>query len=179
LWLLQVIEDRVFFLRFYEDSGLSIKDYVRLLGEWRQQYGYEYGRDFVPCDIQSNAQKIVTGQTALDVLRQLGRNAVPLEMEHRVKEGIERTKRFLHRCWFDKEGTEQGRDRVAAYHEGKNKQMSTEDRPVYTGQPEKDGNDHAADALRYASKAVEAGDFGGGMSIAEIDELEARYGRAR
>jgi hypothetical protein len=35
--------------------------------------------------------------------------------------------------------------------------MSTDDNPVYIGTPDKDGNDHGADAFRYMSMAFETG----------------------
>jgi len=126
--------------------------------------------------MDSNSTRIITGNTALDELRALGRKVVALKVERRVIEGIERTKRFLRRCLFSREGCPKGLERLENYHEGKNVQMSTEDESVFTGVPAKDGNDHGADAMRYASKAVEEMHLGSGMTAEEDRELYAKYG---
>ncbi len=100
----------------------------------------------------SNGTKIITGESALTEMRNLGYNCDVLAKEHRVTEGIRRTVHFLDRCLFSTE-CEPGINRMVAYHERINKQLSTDENPVFTGIPEKDGNDHGADSMRYVSKA--------------------------
>ena len=55
--------------------------------------------------------------------------------------------------------------------------MSTEDKPVFTGVPEKDGTDHAADMTRYISMAVKKGLSGAGMTAAESEEIWEQHKR--
>lgn len=151
-WFVQSISTNIHFIDYYEDSGVGLEDYARLFDQWRIDKGYKYAQMIVPCDMGSNSTKIITGQSALDEMRRLGYVCKQLATEVRVTEGIRRTLIFLDRCLFSA-NCKQGLERIVAYHERINKQLSTDDAPVYTGQPEKDGNDHAADALRYVSKA--------------------------
>jgi len=165
---LQVIEGWSTFINYYEDSGLGIENYVDLFDEYRKQFGYRYGKVIVPCDMDSNATRIITGQTALDTLKKFDFIVKALPREHRVNEGIERTRKYLDTCRFHKTRCARLLDCLEGYHERKNKQMSTEDEPVFTGIPEKDGTDHAcltADTLIRTTKGqipiqdIKTGDY--------------------
>ena len=171
LGFFQSIGTNINFINYYEDSGLGIEKYVDICDELRKQHGYRYGEIFVPCDMDSNATKIITGQTALDTLKQFAYNVRPLPRENRVLEGIQRTLRFLDRCRFHKTRCARLIECLEGYHAKKNKQMSTEDRPVFTNVPDKDGTDHGADMTRYASMAARKGFKGAGMTAAESREI--------
>ncbi|MBA7641202.1 hypothetical protein ES703_48878 [subsurface metagenome] len=174
----QVIETNVNFINYYEDSGLGIEKYVELFDEYERRYGYRYGDIFVPCDMDSNATKIITGQTALDTLKRFKFNVKPLPRENRVNEGIERTRQFLDRCRFHKIRCARLIKCLEGYHEAINKQMTTEDHLVTKGFPCKDeGFDHGADMVRYASMAVKKGLSGVGMTADESKEIWERHRR--
>jgi hypothetical protein len=177
---LQVIEGRSTFIRYYEDSGLSIEKYVDLFDEYKKQYSYRYGELVVPCDMDSNATKIITGQTSLETLRSFDYNAKPLPRERRVNEGIQRTLKYLDTCRFHKTNCARLIECLEGYHERKNKQMSTDEEPVFTGVPEKDGTDHGADMLRYASLAMKMNMFSTepqGLSMDQIKKLADKHRR--
>lgn len=175
IWFYQEIDCDVHFIRYYEDSGVGVEGYARLFDSYRQDLGYKYGHIFVPCDMDSNATKVITGDTTLTTLRNLGYYAEPLKKERSVEEGIQRTSKFLVTCKFDKDLCKYGLERAENYHERVNKRLSTEDKPIFTGEPEKDGNDHAADGLRYASKAVgrSSGSAGERSKYRELKEMYA------
>jgi hypothetical protein len=110
----------------------------------------------------------------------LGFKAEPLKKEVSVKEGIERTVKFLRRCYIDQKNCEQGLVCLEQYHEKLNKAMSTDLNPVFTGQPEKDGYDHGADAMRYVSKAFLEHMIGrstGTVTTDDIAEWSKQYSR--
>lgn len=176
---MQVIEGWSHFIHYYEDSGVSVEQYVTLFDELRKENKWKYGTIYVPCDMDSNATKVITGQTTLATLRQFFDKpsaVVALPREHRVNEGIERTRKYLDMCRFHKTRCARLIECAEAYHERKNKKMSTEDKPVFTGVPEKDGTDHAADMLRYASMAVKK-ISASGMTADESKEIWERYKR--
>lgn len=189
-WFFQEIATNVYVIDYYEDSGVGLEDYARLFWGWEgtkelirpgieyaNAKGYKYAKMIVPCDMDSNATRIITGQTALTEMRAYDFDAVALKKEIRVKEGIDRTNRFLDRCLFSK-ACEPGLGRLVGYHEKLNKGLSTDDNPVYIGVPDKDGNDHGADAMRYMSLAFEEG-----MIVSDLDgagreawqELKRKY----
>jgi len=170
---MQKIETNVNFINYYEDSGLGIENYVTLFDQYSNDYGYRYGDIFVPCDMDSNATRVITGQTALDTLKQFKFNVIPLPKERRVNEGIQRTNKFLDICRFHKTNCARLIECMEAYHERKNKLMSTEDKPVFTGEPEKDGTDHGADMVRYASMAVKK--ISSDMTAEEAEEIWQRH----
>ena len=154
-WFYQVIGTEVMFIRYYEDSGKGVDDYVRVFETFKEEEGYHYGYDFVPCDFDNNAQRVTTGATCLEILQSLGKDPKPLVKERTVQEGITRSTKFLDRCWFDAVNCKVGIERLEGYHEALNKRMSTEENPIFLGVPEKDGNEHGADAFRYASLAID------------------------
>lgn len=154
-WWFQVLPTGlVSVIRYYEDSGRDMPYYADLLARFKQEYGYRYGQHFAPVDVDNNQYKIVDGDGLLEIARQAGINFDVLPYEPYRSVGIERTTRFLKSCRFDSEGCEIGIDRAKSYHQGINKRMSTDKMVVFTGLPEKDGSDHAADGLRYMSLAV-------------------------
>ncbi len=178
-WFFQEIATNIHVIDYYEDSEVGLDDYSRLFKEWTDSKGYQYSKLIVPCDMASNSTKIITGQSALTEMRELGWNCDPLGKDVRVKEGIHRTHTFLDRCLFSA-NCKHGLDRLVAYHERINKGLSTDENPVYTGAPEKDGNDHGADAMRYMSKAFAEHKISSpskGMTVDEIRELSNRYRR--
>jgi len=176
LGFIQVIETNVNFINHYEDSGLGIEDYVKLFDSYAKDYGYRYGDIIVPCDMDSNATRVITGQTALETLRQFKFNAKPLKKEISVNEGIQRMLKFLDRCRFHKTNCARLIECLESHHQRKNKLMSTEDKPVFTSEREKDGTEHSFDMVRYASKAVKK--LGGEtMTAEEADEIWDRHRR--
>ena len=152
-WFVQNVGTSIHIIDYYEDSGVPLDMYAKLFNEWRETKGYKYGDMIVPCDMDSNATRVITGESALETMNALGFHCVPLKKETLVSNGIARTQRFLDTCFFA-EAAIPGLNKVEAYHEKLNKGLSTEENPIYSGVPEKDGNDHPADGLRYVSKAA-------------------------
>jgi len=173
----QLIGTNVRFIRYYEDSGPGVEEYVRRFDVFKKECGYHYGQDFVPFDMSSNAHRIVTGQTAYETLQDLGLNPTKLPLERTVQEGIDRTRKFLNSVWISEELCGKLIEHLEAYHEELNKKMSTEKNPVFTGVPAKDGHQHGADATRYASKAVKMVDSSSRMTADEAKEIWARHRR--
>ena len=157
MWFVQEVGCNIHAIRYYQEAGRSIDGYVELLKGYEKAHGYQYGSIVVPCDMDSNATRIITGNSALETLRGLGFHAVPLKKENRIIEGITRTIKFMACAYIDQKECEQGLVCLEQYHEKENKAMSTDYNPVFTGTPDKDGFDHGADAWRYVSKAFEAG----------------------
>lgn len=177
--VIQAIETNVNFINCYEESGLGIEEYAVLFGEWEKGFGYKIGEIFVPCDMDNNATRVITGQTSLETLRQFAYKVTPLPRESRVNEGIQRTLKFLDRCRFHKTNCAWLIECLEDYHEKKNKQMSTEDKPVFTGRPEEtQPARHMADMTRYTSMAVKRGITGTGMTAEESKALWAKHRRA-
>ncbi len=155
IWFLQPSTTGLWhILWYYEASGEDMAGYAKLLAGLAQEHGWRYGQHFAPFDVDNNQYRLVAADGLKEVARQAGLNFTSLPVEASVEDGIERTRRFLRDCVFDAEGCELGLDRLAGYHQAVNKRMSDEEQIVYLAHPEKDGNDHGADAMRYTSQAV-------------------------
>jgi hypothetical protein len=178
MWFFQKIGSDYRFLRYFEDYSSGVENFSDIFDKFKIENRYKYGTVFVPCDMDSKVTKIMTGRTALDTLTSLGYTCKPLPKENRKIEGISRTEKFLRDCYFDEENCKEGLDSLKAYHEQINTRLSTDTNTVYTGFPAKDGNDHCADAMRYASLAAEKGlQFTGAvLSIDNIRQLQEQYG---
>lgn len=180
VWFIQEVGVNAHVIRYYEESGKNIEEWGQYFIDLKENEGYNFGSIIVPSDMDSNATRIITGNSALETLQGLGFNARPLKKEKSVQEGIARTIKFLHSCYIDSANCEQGLVRLESYHEKLNKAMSTDMNPVFTGQPDKDGNDHGADGMRYVSKAFEEGligDTGPSVTISQINKWQQQYSR--
>lgn len=154
-WLFQVMPTGyVHILRYWEDTGRDMAYYADLLRQWSTDYGYRYGKHFAPIDIDNNQYKIVAADGLKEIARQAGINFTTCPFERSTELGRNRATRFLRSCRFNEESCIIGIEKVKAFHETLNKAMSTEGNPVFTGVPDKDGNDHAADGIRYISMII-------------------------
>lgn len=180
MWFVQEVGVNVHCIRYYEESGQSIEGYAKMFLRLKEEHGYEYGKIIVPCDMDSNATRVITGNSALETLQSMGFDVEPLKMERTVKEGIARTIKFLGRCYIDSIECAQGVVCLEQYHEKLNKAMSTDMNPVFTGFPDKDGYDHGADAMRYVSKAFmenKVSETPNRISAEQIAEWSNKYRR--
>lgn len=178
MWFFQKIGSVCRFLKYHEDMGTGIENFGQIFDEFKTKNKWTYAKIFVPCDMNSNATKEMTGYTALNTLRFLGYNCKSLPKENRVIEGIARTDKFLRNCEFHEEGCRNGLETLAAYHEQVNLRLSSDIKTVFTGFPAKDGNDHCADSMRYASMALEKGGFSSddrGLTSDQIKQLQRDY----
>jgi len=177
IWFFQIIGQKVNFIRYYQDSGPGIEEYIDLLERYKHDIHYRYGSHFAPFDIDNNSQRAVTGSTILETADDLGFVFTPLPRELNVLDGIQRTKKFLQSCWFNKNDCSIGLELAGDYHERRNIRMEKANMPYFTGVPAKDGSDHAADGLRYASMAVSGNYINPNrMTKEKWRELKAEYG---
>jgi hypothetical protein len=178
IWFFQEVGQNINIIRFYQDQGPGIEEYIDVLRRLKDKHGYRYGSHFAPFDVDNNSQRSVTGETIRETAENLGFHFTALQREGSVIDGIERTRKFLRSCWFNETDCQIGIEFLMKYHERQNYAMSTADHPVFTGIPAKDGCDHPADALRYMSKAVQ-GDLvhrRRSLTLKDIEKLQRAHG---
>jgi len=98
-------------------------------------------RLIAPHDI--NVTELGSGKTRLEVLRGFGLDVV-VAPKLSLAEGIEQTRQFLKRCWFDRENTAFLREGLAQYRSEYDAM-----RGVHRLTPIHDQASHYADAMRY------------------------------
>jgi phage terminase large subunit len=159
-WFFQVMRTgAVNVIRYYEDQGRDFDYYSRMLKSFKEQFNYNYGKHFAPVDVDNNQYKLVYGDGVIELARKSGLILTVLPFEKSVQLGIERTQIFLKSCRIHEADCKVGLNRLLGYHQKINKQMSSETQTVFGLGPEKDGNDHGADSMRYLSMAADKVDM--------------------
>ena len=175
VWVFQVVGPNRYFLRYYEAQGEGIQYFTDLLHKWESE-GYRYGSHFGPWDIDNPAHKATEGKTVREIANQHGIIFQSLPMDKDVNNSIETTKKHFPMSWFDVRGCETGLDGLEWFHEKKNQAMSLQDRPFFTGKPEKDWSEHCAKAFIIADQGIPFIRAGSGISTEEIKELQRKHG---
>ena len=121
---------------YYESSGEGLPHYVGVLHD----RGYVYGEHWAPHDIK--IRELGTGKSRLETAAALGLK-FHVTQKIALADGIQATRNFLAKCWFDEEKTDEGREALLNYRKAWNTKLQEfADRPVH------DWASHAADAFR-------------------------------
>jgi phage terminase large subunit len=122
---------------YYEASGEGFPHYIRVLAD----KGYTYGKHYPPHDIA--VRELGTGKSRKDTARELG-----LVFEHPplplpLADGIDATRLFLAKCWFDEGRTAPLIESLRHYRKTFNARLE-----MFSGTPIHDRFSHGADAFR-------------------------------
>lgn len=143
IWFTQSLRSgEVRVIDYYETSGEGFPHFVALL----QQKGYVYGTHYAPHDIA--VRELGSGKSRLEVAASLGlrfdvtpriHGAAGVELE----EGIQATRLFLSRCWFDQMRCKAGIEALMHYRRDFNQRLNE-----FKATPVHDWSSHGADAFR-------------------------------
>lgn len=136
IWFTQTVGREVHAIDYYENSGEGLPHYAKVL----QERGYVYGQHNGPHDIQ--VRELGSGRSRIETARGLGL-AFRVVQKIPLMDGIEASRSFLSRCWFDREKTERGRLALTSY-----RKVWDEKRRVFQSQPYHDWASNGADAYR-------------------------------
>lgn len=144
IWFLQMHEGKARAIDYYEASGEFLGHYVNVL----KSKPYTYGRHILPHDVQVVDISEPTGRSRLEILQSLG---VMAEVCPKLSldDGIEATRMFLKRAWFDDKNTARGRDCLQNYRREENTRTGE-----LRSEPVHDWASHGADAFRMAAIAL-------------------------
>ena len=151
IWLYQIIEGSVHFIKYIEDFGRPIANYFMDL----KDLGYRYGEIYLPHDAEARSNRAgsidqVEATTLLEDLQKMlpefRFKVLPRNQGYR---GIDMARGMFSTFYFDSEGCELGLQRLSGYrydYSVKNK--------IWSQHPKHDENSHGADAFQYAVMAV-------------------------
>lgn len=148
IWFSQSLRSReVRLIDYYEMTGEGLPHYVKVLrgaiegGEHRARYAY--GKHFAPHDIK--VRELGTGKSRLETALDLGlRYEDPFGLPKlNLEDGIDATRAFLSRCWFDETRCGHGIECLRNYRKTWNERLQQ-----FTGVPVHDWASHGADAMR-------------------------------
>ncbi len=172
VWFFQMAGQKVNVIDYYENTGKPIKHYVEVFDRRKRDWGYNYGKLFLPHD--SNKREMVAGTTLSKSLKDMGYDVVTLQREQNVDFGINNVINVLPRCWFDEKKCEDGLEALQHYRREYNEEMK-----IYEEKPLHDWASHPADSFRYLCRAVSKGLCGAATSVtkSQISKWQKTYGR--
>lgn len=138
IWCLQVIGSEIRVIDFYQNSGMALDHYAKVL----QEKGYVYKEHILPHDVR--VKELGTGKSRYEMLQNLGLTNITIAPQLTIDDGIAAVRSILPRCWFDAERCEDGVHMLRMYHRDWD-----ENNKVWRGRPAHDFSSHAADAFRY------------------------------
>jgi hypothetical protein len=142
IWFSQSLRSgEVRLIDYYEASGEGLPHYIQVLQERARERGYTYGEHWAPPDI--NVREMGTGKTRKATAASLGLN-FRVTPGIGLSDGIDATRLFLARCWFDAERCAPGLEALTQYRKKWNERLKQ-----FEGTPEHDWASHGADAFRY------------------------------
>lgn len=137
IWFSQSLRSgEIRLIDYYENSGEGLPHYVKVL----QEKPYVYGTHNGPHDIK--VRELGTGKSRIESARALGVNfEVTAKLD--LGDGINATRAFLARCWFDAVQCARGIECLRNYRKVWNASLGQ-----FTGTPVRNFATHGADALR-------------------------------
>jgi hypothetical protein len=127
-------EERI--IDYYEASGAGLDHYAKVL----KDKGYHYTQHNFPHDVA--VRSLSTGVSRTETLRTLGIE-VTVVPRHNVMDGINATRRYIDRCWFDKDKCKRGLETLTQYRREYDEKLRS-----FRVSPLHDWTSHGADAFR-------------------------------
>lgn len=128
-------------LDYYENHGVGLDHYVRVIDEKRTAGNWVLGEHLLPHDVQ--VRELGTGKSRLELLESLGLRAT-ICPRLGVEDGINAVRVALPKMWFNVPNVQRGLDAVRQY-----RREYDDKRQVFYEKPLHDWTSHASDALRY------------------------------
>lgn len=131
IWFAQFHGAEKRIIDYYENSGVGLDHYVKVLRE----KGYLYDQHILPHDAQ--VSELGTGKTRIETLRALGLDNIAIAPKLMVDDGIQAVRMFLATCWFDEDKCERGLEALRQY------QRDWDDKgKTWRGRPRHDWTSH-------------------------------------
>lgn len=104
IWFHQEVENRHHFVAYREDRLQNLTYYVDLLLEMKKDWGWFYGKHYLPHDVEVTDISSMLNESRRQILERAGLN--PIVVVPRIKsvnDGIEMVRRRFDEYWFDEE----------------------------------------------------------------------------
>lgn len=128
-------------LDYYENHGVGLEHYVRVIQEKAQKGGWILGDHLLPHDVE--VRELGSGRSRFDTLVGLGITPT-ICPRMSIEDGINAVRVLFPRLWFNVPATQRGLDAVRQY-----RREYDDKRQVFYEKPLHDWTSHASDSLRY------------------------------
>ena len=143
IWVAQTAGKEVRLVDYIENHGQGLDYYVSVL----RDKGFADASQLLPHDVE--VRELGTGKSRKEMLQQAGLN-ITVVPRLNVDDGIQAVRSLLPRCWFDKQGTQQGLDALRNY-----RREYDDKRNIFYNKPLHNWCSHAADAFRYLAVGLD------------------------
>ena len=134
IWFAQFVGQEVRVIDYYENSGVGLDHYAKVLNE----KGYAYSEHILPHDVR--VKELGTGKSRLETLDALGIKNITIAPMLAVEDGIQSVRTMISRCWFDIEKCDRGVEALRQYRREFDEKLKT-----WRGRPLHDWTSHAAE----------------------------------
>tara|TARA_B100000035_G_scaffold55832_1_gene44160 strand:- start:698 stop:1957 length:1260 start_codon:yes stop_codon:yes gene_type:complete len=138
LWFAQFVGQEIHLIDYYENSGVGLDHYAKVLSD----KGYHYEAHIMPHDVQ--VKELGTGKSRLETLENLGVYNIEIAPKLSVDDGIQASRSMLNKCWFDEKKCERGIEALLQYRREFDEKLKS-----WRGRPLHDWTSHGADSFRY------------------------------
>jgi len=143
IWVAQMVGKEVRLVDYIENHGQGLDYYVSVL----RDKGFADASQLLPHDVE--VRELGTGKSRKEMLQQAGLD-ITVVPRLSVDDGIQAVRSLLPRCWFDKQGTQQGLDALRNYC-----REYDDKRNIFYTKPVHNWCSHAADAFRYLAVGID------------------------
>ena len=158
IWFAQMVGREIRLIDFYQNSGVGLDHYVRVL----KDRDYNYGEHLLPHDAEKS--ELGTGKSIREVLRTLGLSRTRVVQKLTVEEGINAARLLIPRCVFDAKRTKEGTEALKLYRKEWDEKLRVfKDRPLH------DYTSHPADSFRYLAIGLRASPEGSRWGKVQYD----------
>jgi len=170
IWIFQRSYDGcISFVNYYENHGEGLDHYIKYLNEWKIKNNVEFGKHFVPHDMQN--REFTSGVDRLQTAREYGYNMTVLPKKP-ISEGIQAVRFILHSALFDEENCRYGIKCLDFYRKRYNDSLK-----IYYDEPCHDKWSDGADAMRYAAIGIRGIGFSGSSAKDDYDAINNYFGK--
>ena len=138
IWFAQFVGQEIHLIDYYENSGVGLDHYAKVLHE----KGYHYESHILPHDVK--VKELGTGKSRLETLDNLGVRNIEIAPKLSVDDGIQASRSMINKCWFDEEKCERGIEALLQYRREFDEKLKS-----WRGRPLHDWTSHGADSFRY------------------------------
>ena len=138
LWFAQFVGQEIHLIDYYENSGVGLDHYAKVLSD----KGYHYEAHIMPHDVK--VKELGTGKSRLETLENLGIRNIEIAPKLGIDDGVQAARSMLNRCWFDEEKCERGIEALLQYRREFDEKLKS-----WRGRPLHDWTSHGADSFRY------------------------------
>jgi phage terminase large subunit len=169
-WYWQPRSDGFGLVHYDSDSGLEAKEWIKRLKADVAKHKFKLSRIWLPHD--AKAKTFATSHSPMEqFLEAFGSDIVRVVPRSDKFDRINAARTVIEKCWFENEGTREGRDALAEW-----KFVYDEERKEFSKEPDHSWASHGSDAFSYGCQVMQQRELEEKVSREDKFEVKALAG---